>query len=291
MKTRDSLQRFVFEHAAVRGEIVHLDATWRAVLERRDYPPVLRDMLGELMAAAALLSATLKFSGSLLLQIQGDGPVKLLVVECNSDLSMRAMAHWEGELTPAPLPQLVGAGRFAIIIDPKQGRQSYQGIVELEGDTVAAVLENYMRRSEQLDTRLWLAADEQQAAGMLLQKLPEERGSDSDAWPRALHLAGTVKRRELLNLSAGEVIRRLFHEEDIRLFEGAPLHFHCSCSRERVANMMLMLGYDEVRSILDEHGTMDVDCEFCNRHYTFDAVDAEQVFATDAVVPPGGTRH
>lgn len=291
MKTRDSLQRFVFEHAAVRGEMVHLDATWRAVLERRDYPPVLRDMLGELMAAAALLSATLKFSGSLLLQIQGDGPVKLLVVECNSDLSMRAMAHWEGELTPATLPQLVGAGRFAIIIDPKQGRQSYQGIVELEGDSVAAVLENYMRRSEQLDTRLWLAADEQQAAGMLLQKLPEERGSDPDAWPRALHLAGTVKRRELLNLSAGEVIRRLFHEEDIRLFEGAPLHFHCSCSRERVANMMLMLGYDEVRSILDEYGTMDVDCEFCNRHYTFDAVDAEQVFAAEAVVPPGGTRH
>jgi molecular chaperone Hsp33 len=295
LESGDSLQRFVFENAAVRGEIVRLDATWRAVLERREYPPVLRDMLGELMAAAALLSATLKFTGSIILQIQGDGPVKLLVVECGSDLAMRAMAHWEGELSSAPLPELIGDGRFVITIDPKGGRQTYQGIVAVDGDTVAEVLEHYMSRSEQLDTRLWLAADGNQAAGLLLQKLPESGAAhqvkDEDAWPRAVHLGSTITTRELLGLSAEEVIRRLFHEEDIRVFESTPVHFHCSCSRERVAGMLRMLGHEEVTSMLEELGNIEVDCEFCNRHYTFDAVDAEQVFAENVVTPPQATRH
>jgi molecular chaperone Hsp33 len=291
LEARDSLQRFLFEHAGVRGEIVHLDATWKAVLDRREYPVALRNMLGELMAAAALLSATLKFSGSIILQIQGDGPVRLLVVECGSDFSMRAMAHWEGELSPGPLPELIGAGKFVVTIDPKQGRQTYQGIVALDGNTVAEVLENYMLRSEQLETRLWLASDGSRAAGMLLQKLPAPTTEDTDAWPRAVHLGATVKADELLGLPAREVIRRLFHEEDIRVFDRTPVRFECSCSRERVAGMLRMLGHQEVESIIAELGSIDVDCEFCNRHYLFDAVDAEQVFATDVVIPPGGTRH
>lgn len=291
LEARDSLQRFLFEHAGVRGEIVHLDATWKAVLDRREYPPALRNILGELMAAATLLSATLKFSGSIILQIQGDGPVKLLVVECGSDFSMRAMAHWEGELVPAPLPELIGAGKFVVTIDPKEGRQTYQGIVALDGNTVAEVLENYMLRSEQLETRLWLASDDTRAAGMLLQKLPAAPAEDMDGWPRAVHLGATVTSDELLGLSAREVIRRLFHEEDIRLFDSTPVRFECSCSRERVAGMLRMLGHEEVGSMLAELGSIEVDCEFCNRRYMFDAVDAEQVFAADVVIPPGGTRH
>jgi molecular chaperone Hsp33 len=281
----------MFEHAAVRGEIIHLDATWKAVLERRDYPPALRTVLGELMAAAALLSATLKFSGSLIMQIQGGGPVKLLVVECGSDLTMRAMAHWNGELAEdAALPDLVGEGRFVITIDPKKGRQTYQGIVDLEGGSVAAVLENYMQRSEQLDTRIWLASDSHGAAGMLLQKMPDSPEVDADAWNRAIHLGATVKRQELLDLPAHAIIHRLFHEEDIRLFDSTPVHFGCTCSRERVANTLRMLGHDEVRSLLEETGYIEADCEFCNRHYVFDAVDAEQIFA-DNPVPAGPTRH
>ena len=292
MSQSDSLQRFMFEHAAVRGEIVHLDATWKAVQERRDYPSALRTVLGELMAAAALLSATLKFSGSLIMQIQGGGPVRLLVVECGADLTMRAMAHWDGDLAEgAALPELVGEGRFVITLDPKKGRQTYQGIVDLEGGSVAKVLENYMQRSEQLDTRIWLAADGHCAAGMLLQKMPGGPETDTDAWNRAVHLGATVKPRELLDLPARTIIHRLFHEEDIRLFDSAPAHFGCTCSRERVANTLRMLGYDEVRSLLDETGHIEADCEFCNQHYEFDAVDAEQIFASDVVGPVSRTRH
>ena len=292
MKKSDNLQRFMFEHAAVRGEIVHLNATWKAVLERRDYPLALRTVLGELMAAAALLSATLKFSGSLIMQIQGGGPVRLLVVECGADLTMRAMAHWDGDLAEgAALPELVGEGRFVITIDPKKSRQTYQGIVDLEGGNVAEVLENYMQRSEQIDTRIWLASDANGAAGLLLQKMPDGVEGDTDTWNRAVHLGATVKPRELLDLPAREIIHRLFHEEDIRLFDGTPVHFGCTCSRERVANTLRMLGHDEVRSLLDEVGYIEADCEFCNHHYVFDAVDAEQIFASDVAGPVGKTRH
>jgi len=291
MKTTDSLQRFVFEHAAIRGELVHLDNTWRAVLDRHDYPPAVRDMLGELMAAAVLLSATLKFTGSLILQIQGNGPVHLLVVEATSDRSLRGMAQWTGEPEPMPFPALVGEGRFVITIDPKEGGQRYQGIVALEGDTVAAALENYLARSEQLDSRLWLVADTRQAAGMLLQKLPGQLDEDSDMWERATHLGATITRDELLALPAREVIRRLYHEEDVRLFDSEDVRFRCSCSRERVTNVLRMLGYDEVQSILNERNAVDVDCEFCNQHYTFDRVDAEQIFAAEHETRISPTRH
>jgi len=291
LNTPDTLQRFVFEQAPVRGEIVHLDATWRAVLDRHDYPPVLRELLGELMAAAALLSATLKFSGSLIMQMQGTGPVKLLVVECNSDMTLRATATWEGELISPRLADLLGGGRFAITIDPQQVGQSYQGIVDLEGDSVAEVLQNYMTRSEQLDTRLWLAADAGHAAGMLLQRLPSNAHDDDEAWNRAQILGGTVTRGELLALPAVEVVRRLYHEEDVRLFESSPVSFRCSCSRERVTDMLRMLGYDEVKSVVAEQGSVEVDCEFCNRHFGFDAVDVEQIFAAEVVTPASSARH
>ena len=291
MNTPDTLQRFVFEQAPVRGEIVHLDATWRAVLERHEYPVVLRDALGELMVAAALLSATLKFSGSLIMQMQGSGPVKLLVVECTSGMTMRATAKWEGDVSSLRLTDLLGGGRFAITIDPQQGGQSYQGIVDLEGDSIAEVLQNYMTRSEQLDTRLWLAADASQAAGMLLQRLPGSAHEDEDAWNRIQHLGSTITSAELRSLPAGEVIRRLYHEEDVRLFEAHPISFRCSCSRERVTGMLRMLGYDEVKSVVLEQGSVEVDCEFCNRHFGFDAVDVEQIFAAEVVTPASSARH
>lgn len=275
----------------MRGEIVHLDATWRAVLERHDYPDPLRVVLGELMAAAALLSATLKFNGSLILQIQGSGAVKLIVVECTSEQTMRATAKWDGELPDGGLRALVGDGRFVITIVPNERTQTYQGIVELSGESVAAVLEHYMATSEQLETRLWLASDGVQAAGMLLQRVPGAAQRDPDAWNRAVTLGDTIRADELLRLPARQVLRRLFHEEDVRLFDARVVSFRCSCSRERVVNMLRMLGRDEIQSILHERGAVQVACEFCNRRYALDAVDAEQIFAAELVTPAGTTRH
>lgn len=291
MTTSDSLQRFIFENVPIHGEIVHLDATWRAVLERRNYPPRVRDVLGELMAAAALLSSTIKFDGRLIMQVQGSGPVSLLVVECTSDRTMRAIAQWDGEVPDAPLSELVGDGRLAVTIDPKKGKERYQAIVSLEGLTMAEAFENYFSRSEQLATRLWLASDTRQAAGMLLQRMPNSPLSDDDAWNRAVHLGSTITRDELLALPVPEIIHRLYHQEDIRLFSRMPVSFRCSCSRERVENVLRMLGHDEVRAILAEQGSIRVDCEFCGYTYEFDRIDAEQLFAGIHTTSATDTRH
>jgi molecular chaperone Hsp33 len=290
--TSDTLQRFLFEHAPIRGEIVRLDTVWQSVLDRHNYPPVLRDLMGELCAAAALLAATLKLQGSLVLQIHGKGAVKILVVECTGDLEMRATAKWEGELLHGTLQELVGDGRFVITLDPKDGNQAYQGIVALEGESVAEILRNYMTRSEQLETRLWLAANDKRAAGMLLQKLPEQAGSpDIDAWDRATQLADTLKSEELLTLTAGELVHRLYHEEDIRLFDAQAVTFRCTCSRENVARMLRMLGRTEVDSIIIERGDVEVHCEFCNQRYVFDRVDVDAVFTDTLAIPANRTLH
>lgn len=291
MKTLpDSLQRFLFEHAPIRGERVHLDVSWRSVLERHDYPPLLTQMMGELCAAAVLLAATLKLEGSLILQIQGHGALRLLVVECSGDLKLRATAKWDGPLQGS-LPELIGDGRFVITLDPKTGGQIYQGIVALEGESVADILQNYMTRSEQLETRLWLAADGQSAAGMLLQKLPEQAESDVDAWGRVTQLADTLKPEELMQLSTQELLHRLYHEEDLRLFDAQTVAFSCSCSFDNVAQMLKTLGKEEIASILAERATIEVHCEFCNHRYEFDKVDAAQLFATDTPVVTSETRH
>ncbi|MBU4046353.1 MAG: Hsp33 family molecular chaperone HslO [Gammaproteobacteria bacterium] len=291
-KPTDSLSRFLFEHLPLRGEIVRLDDVWQHVIDRHDYPPVLRDMMGELCAAAVLLAATLKLDGSMVLQVHGKGAVKLLVVECSGDLELRATAKWEGDLTQGRLQDLVGDGRFVITLDPKDGGQAYQGIVPLEGDSIADILQGYMTRSEQLETRLWLAADGTSAGGMLLQKLPEQgETDDEDAWGRATKLADTLKPEELLDLPAAELVHRLYHEEDIRMFEAQPVVFRCTCSRENVANMLRMIGREEVDEILAEREEIEVHCEFCNERYVFDKVDADAVFAEVVALSASKTIH
>lgn len=291
----DSLHRFLFEHTPIRGELVHLDQSWRSVIERHEYPEVLRNMMGELSAAAVLLAATLKLQGSLILQIMGKGAIKLLVVECSGDMQLRATAKWSGHLEQGSFAELVGDGKFVITLDPKDGGQPYQGIVAIEGTSVAEVMQNYMSHSEQLETRLWLAADGQHAAGMLLQKLPgtnqQEDYPDADAWPRAVILAETLKAEELLLVPAKNLIQRLFHEEDIRLFDAQSVTFNCSCSRDNVAKMLQMLGREEVDSILAERNSIEIHCEFCNQRYEFDKVDAEIMFVDAVVLPPSEARH
>jgi len=323
----DELKKFVFDAAPVRGELVRLEGTWQEVLGRRRYPAPVSTLLGEMMAAAALLSANLKFNGALVMQLHGDGPVHMLVVECNSDLSMRATAKIaEGaeiadDATLAAMVNVHGNGRFAITLDPQNkvpGQQPYQGIVPLSDEngplaSITEVLEHYMQSSEQLDTRLWLAADNKVASGMLLQRLPSYGGAmegrtghapaqvgetgqplhqdvqeqDLDTWERVCQLGKTLRRDELLEQPIDTLIKRLYWEEmeaaGIRMFEPQSPRFRCSCSRLRVGSMLRTLGQPEVDSILEERGKVEIDCEFCGQHYSFDAVDCAQLFAQETV--------
>lgn len=296
----DKLQKFMVDNAPVRGELVELSATWQQVLARRDYPVAVKRLLGEMLSAAALLSATLKFNGMIVMQVHGDGPVKLLVVECDSDLRLRATAKViEGQVVAddATLTQLVnlnGQGRFAITLDPQDkmpGQKAYQGIVPLDGDDVATVIENYMQRSEQLDTKLWLAADGQVSRGLLLQKLPTTGGINTpedelETWNRMSMLGNTLRSEELLSTDIETLLNRLFWEETIRVFEPEHPQFHCSCSREKVGNMLKMLGREEVEESLAELGKLNVDCDFCGQHYEFDPVDCAHLFLSDLPADP-----
>lgn len=290
MSERDTLHRFLIERTNVRGEWVHLDATWQAVLARAEYPPAVRRELGEALAAAALLVATIKLKGSLILQINGDGPLSLVVVQAGGQKTLRGLARWSGQVPEGSLKDKFGRGRIVITIDPGEGMDRYQGVVGLSGERLADALAEYFERSEQLPTRLWLAADARRAGGLLLQSLPGEQ-RDADAWNRAVTLAETVTAEELLDLDAEQVLHRLYHEEDVRLFEREPVSFRCSCSRERVEGMLRGLGLDELHAILEERGVVEVGCEFCNATYRFDAVDVEQLFAAADQPSVPDTKH
>ena len=301
----DTLHHFLFDNTAIRGNLVHLNDTYKQVLQHQTLPTVLKHALGELMAASSLLSATLKMDGVMVLQLQSKGALKLLVVECSSDLNIRATAKWDetriDEINASSFFQLVKNGQFIITLDPKEG-EAYQGIVPIEGETIAEMLQNYMLRSQQIDTSLWLHCDETSACGMLLQKLPDFGGNlggksipvlnqDADAWNRMNHLANTVTNDELQNLSAETLLTRLFVEEDVRLFEPKPTQFYCSCNQASVASMLRMLGEDELNSILVEFGKIEVNCDFCNKHYLFDTVDTAQILASEAAVNISKATH
>lgn len=313
--TNDTLQKFIFDNAAVRGEFVEISDTWQEIQQRHNYPPAVKTVLGEMVAAAALLSANLKFNGAIIMQIHGDGPVRLLVVECDSDLRLRAtakMAEGAAVADNASLTELLNAtghGRFVITLDPADkmpGQQPYQGIVPLDGSDMATVIENYMLRSEQLDTRLWLAADDRVSRGLLLQKLPRHSGKDDqvvqaseaedlETWNRAVMLASTLKQPELLSTDIQTLMNRLFWEETIRVFEPAHPQFHCSCTREKVGNMLKMLGREEIDAALDELDRLAINCDFCGKHYEFDKVDCAQLFVgktpVEELMPASGIKH
>ena len=305
----DRLLKFTFKGARVRGELVQLGAAWREMVAHHRYPPPVKRVLGETVAAAALLAANIKFNGALVMQVYGDGPLQLLVVECQPDLALRATAKVRDEpiADDISLQELLnrgGRGRFAITLDPKDrlpGQQPYQGIVALEGDSVAEVLQTYMRQSEQLETRLWLASDNHAASGLLLQRLPDEGGTqaapaDDGAWEHVVALAQTVTDEELLNLPPADVLHRLFWQDSLKHYAPLKPRFECSCSRERISKMLISLGQDEVDSIVVEQGSVTVTCEFCGRQYSFDPVDAAHLFTrgvenTDATPLDGGARH
>ena len=320
------IHKFIFEGLPVRGVLVRLTDAWTEILQRHAsgraasaYPQPVQNMLGEMVAAATLMQSNIKFNGSLILQVFGDGPVKLAVVEVQPDFGVRATATVVGEVAvDASLSSMVNAhndGKCAITLDPKTkfpGQQPYQGVVPLFGDAheklekLSEVLEHYMLQSEQLDTTLVLAANDQVAAGLLIQRLPlegvgnlagslvsqanEDEIGLNEHYNRISILASTLKREELLTLDAETILRRLFWEENVTRFEHQvddPVpHFSCTCSRERVSNMILGLGVEEAESIIAERGDIEVGCEFCGAQYHFDPIDAAQIFRGPVVVPP-----
>jgi molecular chaperone Hsp33 len=289
MADTDSIRRFLFEHTHIRGNLVHLDASWRAVLDAHPYPEPVRTQLGQALAAVALLGAIVKFDGSLILQIQGTGPIRTLVAQATSARTLRGLARWEGAVpSGADLAACFGKGRLVLTIE-REGAEPYQGIVPLTGSGIAQAIGHYFEASEQIPTRLWLAADAGRAAGLLLQRLPED--GEGDDWGRLCLLAGTVKPAELLGLPAEEVLHRLFHEETVRLFDSEPLAFRCGCSRTRIEDMLRTIGESEVQSIVTEQGNLEVTCEFCNRTYRLDAVDAGQLFAATMPHASSALRH
>ena len=322
------LHKFLFDGLPVRGMIVRLTDAWTEILRRRAsntatgaYPAPVSELLGEMAAAGVLMQSNIKFNGALVLQVFGDGPVKLAVAEVQSDLGLRATATLTGEVPAnARLPEMVnvgGAGRCAITLDPKDrlpGQQPYQGVVPLHGDRheklerLSDVLQHYMLQSEQLDTILVLGANDQVAAGLLIQRMPvkgegnlageslthrenEDQIGHNEDYNRIAHLAASLTREELLTLDVDTILRRLFWEEKLVRFEpqqgASGPRFACTCSRERVSNMLRNLGAEEAESILAEREDIEVGCEFCGQQYRFDAVDAAQIFTGADQLPPG----
>lgn len=306
---KDQLQKFLFQQAAVRGEFVEMTEAWSQIQANHHYPKPVTRLLGEMIGAAALLCGNIKFNGALILQIQGDGPVRLLVVECDSALHIRATAKLDADAVihdDASFTDLInahGRGRFVITLDPLDkvpGQQPYQGIVSLEGDTIAHVIENYMKQSEQLDTRIQLAADEKVIRGLLLQKMPSQTGADGisekneeeeNAWQHLAALTATLKPKEMLETDIDTLRHRLFWEEDVYMFDPLNPVFQCTCSREKVANMLKMLGEKEVNDALAEQGDLSIGCDFCGQSYEFNSEDCKGIFAPEPDGSTGNTIH
>ncbi|MGD9585123.1 MAG: Hsp33 family molecular chaperone HslO [Lysobacterales bacterium] len=283
----DCLRRFVFEGANVRGVIVRLDEAWRQIQQRNQHPPAILEVLGEMTAASALLAGDIQMAGHVSVQLSGRGALRLAFAECRSDGDLRAIARAEGD-SAAPLsPEQMHGAVFAITIDRQPHGARHQGLVPTEGERLAQFLEAYFTQSEQLPTAIWLFADGEHAAGLLLQQVPGAGGrsaaDDALTFEHACILAATVSAAEMYSLDAERLLGRLFADDDLRLYDPVALRFQCACSRERVAGVLRALGRDEAFAALDDDGWVTVDCEFCNQRYRFDAVDLEQ--ALQSAVP------
>ncbi|WP_213713927.1 Hsp33 family molecular chaperone HslO [Cedecea lapagei] len=276
MTQHDQLHRYLFENHAVRGELVTVSETWQQIMANHDYPQPVKKILGELLVATSLLTATLKFDGDITVQLQGDGPMTLAVINGNNKQQMRGVARVQGDIpADAALKDLVGNGYLVITISPSEGER-YQGVVGLEGDTLAACLEDYFMRSEQLPTRLFIRTGEVDgkaaAGGMLLQVLPAQN-AETDDFNHLATLTETIKAEELLTLPANDVLWRLYHEEEVTLYDPQDVEFKCTCSRERCADALRTLPDEEVDSILAEDGEIDMNCDYCGSRYVFDSMD------------------
>ena len=297
MRDSDFSQRFLFDDTDVRGELVDLEHSYAEVLAKHAYPEPVAQLLGEMLAAVTLLSDILKYEGLLVLQARSAGPVPLLMVECSSEREIRGIARYDAEALgqARSLRELMPEGVLAMTVDPKVGKR-YQGIVSLDGETLAECLSSYFALSQQLPSRFWLNADGRRTRGMLLQQLPADRQTDAEeraaSWEHLVTLADTLTAEELLGLDNETLLHRLYHQETVRLFDAEPLRFGCSCSRERSANALVSLGESDALQLIEEQGgTVQIDCQFCNQRYQFDAADIAQLFAGGGSGEPSPTRH
>lgn len=297
---KDCLYRFIFETTHIRGELVHLDDSWQSVLQRQHYPDPIRDLLGQTLAAAALLSATLKHDSTLIIQIQGKGPLSLLVVQAKNKTRLRGMAEWQGDFNAGSLEALCGEGHLTITIEPANGNERYQSIIALGKKSLSQALDNYFQQSEQLNTRIWLTANARCTAGLLLQELPADANTsnfdnsltaDKDAWNRIIHLSETLTDTELRELPVTDILNRLYHQEEVRLFDPQLLCFSCSCSRDLIANTLRNLGQQETIKIIEAEGKISVQCGFCKQNYDFDSIDCETLFIDNIKPHNNDKRH
>lgn len=279
----DHVIPFVFESLPVRGEIIHLSRTWRRMLGDHDYEPIVRDTLGEAAAATGLIAQSLKFDGSVTLQIQGSGDLKMLVMQCTDDLELRGMASPTRDVAARSFDELVQDAHCAITID--SGERPYQGIVEVNRDSFSASLENYFARSAQVPSHVALLSDDALSGGILLQKMPGQ-AIDPDDWNRLGLLAKTLSRDDFTRDSGLDLIGKLFNEDDVRVYRGKPVVFKCRCSQKRAEDVLRMLGPDEINAALEEQGRLEVTCEYCGRMRRFDTVDASRLFADNVIRGP-----
>jgi molecular chaperone Hsp33 len=278
----DFVVRFLFEELDIRGAFVRLGDAWRSLQARRGYAATVRDLLGEMTATAVLIGSNLKQPGRLTFQLQGHGPIRMLVIDCTAGLHLRGMAQAEAEVAPAPVSQLFGDGRLTLILQNEAAREPWQSLVPVAGDSIAEIFEHYLAQSEQQPARLWLTANEQCASGLFLQKLPGADARDADGWARIALLAGTVTPQELQTLPAETLLARLFPEEALRLYAPKPVVYDCPEDRDKVSGMLRSLGRAEVESILAEQGEIVVRDDICNHAYRFDAADLEELFPPPA---------
>lgn len=289
MIKQDFLRRFLFEELGVRGEWVKLESSWQAAKQHQQGSQNVQQQLGQALAAVVMLSATVKFNGSMILQAQGDGAIKTLVAQATHDRKIRGLVRSNANVPVGSLETMFGHGRLVLTIEPDNA-DPYQGIVPLAGNNLASALETYFQQSEQLKTRLWLFADETTVAGLLLQELPAQDSYEAD-WERIALLASTVTEQELLELDCEHLLYRLFNEEKVRLFDAEPVEFQCACSRPRIGRTLRAMGKAELDEILQERGNIEVGCEFCGERYLFDTIDVENLMSQDNVVNGSATRH
>jgi molecular chaperone Hsp33 len=279
----DHVIPFIFESLPVRGEIIHLSRSWRRMLRDQDYVPVVQESLGHAAAATGLIAQSLKFDGAVTMQVQGSGELRMLVMQCTSELQLRGMASTTEIVEASSFGELLQDAHCAITID--SGDRPYQGIVEVDERSLAASLENYFERSVQLPSHMALVSDDSLSGGILLQQMPGQV-TDEDAWSRLGFIAATLRASDLAENGGLELIGKLFAEDDVRVFEGKPVMFQCRCSQQRAEEVLRMLGEEEVREALAERGRLDVTCEYCGRRRRFDPVDITRLFADNVVSGP-----
>ncbi|BCA96973.1 33 kDa chaperonin [Legionella antarctica] len=279
MKESDTLQRFIFEHANIRGEIVHIEQTYQTIMNQRDYPPMVKNLLGEAMVSCLLLASSIKFEGKLNLQFQGDERLPLLLVQCDHEFNIRAFAKYMEHLEIIDYATAFLKGQMVLTISPDNQTQIYQSTVPIQATSMSENLMTYFAQSEQIATRVWLAANEEMAAGMLLQLMPgQDTLQKEQFWEYAVQLGQTVSEEELLTLDNKSLLYRLYNETEVRVFESRSTRFQCRCNPEKMNQVITILGEQEAKELLKEQGGITVNCDFCNQKYTLDSIDVTMLF-------------